>query len=104
MAAGSVPASFPRVRSAETGVGTARPRAPRPVREHSDTEAARAEGASPVMTGANARLDGEAGMRERDGDRFRPRINSSGHWRRREIQLQLHLASQAKLGLPLGRG
>ena len=63
-----MPASFPRVRSTETGVGTARPRVPRPARERSDTEAARAEGASPVMTG-------EAGMRQRAGDRFRPRVN-----------------------------
>jgi hypothetical protein len=86
-----VPASFPRVRSAETGVGTARPRAPRPVRERSDTEAARAEGASLVSAGARARVDGEAGIRKRDGDRFKPRVNPRGQMTARSLRACAHL-------------
>jgi hypothetical protein len=76
----------------ETGVGTARPRAPRLVRERSDTDAARAEGASPVMTGGHARLDGEAGMRERDGDWFRPRIEPRGQATVRSLCASAHIS------------
>jgi len=74
----------------ETGVGTARPRAPRLARERSDTEAARARGAWPVMTGARARLDRQAGMRERDGDRFRPRTNPRGQATVRSLRATAH--------------
>jgi hypothetical protein len=56
-----------------------------------DTEAARAEGASPVITGARARLDGEAGTRERDGGRFRPRINPRGQVTVRSLRISARL-------------
>ena len=51
----------------------------------------RAEGASPVMTGASARLDGEAGMRERDGDRFRPRVETRGQPTVRSLCASTHI-------------
>jgi len=42
------------------------------------------------MTGARARLDGEAGMRERDGDRFRPRTNPRGQATVRSLRATAH--------------
>ena len=85
-----MPAVFPRVRSEETGLRAARPRAPRLVRERSDTAAARAGGAS----------EGEAGMRERDGDRFRPRIDPRGQATVRSLRATAHSSFPPFCGMP----
>jgi hypothetical protein len=81
-----MPASFPRVRSEETGTGTARPQAPRvwcgsaAKRQRREPEAFRA---------------GETGMRKRDVNRFRPPTNPRGQAPGRSRHARTHRSHSA---------
>ncbi len=76
-----MPASFPRVRSEETGIGSARPRTPR-----------LGAGAQRHGSGVSRRRFAEAGMRKAGPARFRPRINPRGRRRPRSVRASTHFS------------